>query len=147
MEYDIAQSLVIGSVYYMRFDGDCNEQRGWRPGVVFQNNKANKHSPNLIALPCTTSLKKLSQPTHVLLRREDSGMSRDSLVLCENPQRMSKSKVGSFITQLPEKYMKQIAIASLLASSAISFVSLDELADAWRKATVLNSRESGGYYV
>lgn len=147
MDYNIAQSLLIGSVYYMKFDGDCSEQRGWRPGVVFQNNRANKHSPNLIALPCTTSLKKLWQPTHVLLSREDSGLSKDSLVLCENPQRMSKSKVGSFITQLPEKYMKQIAIASLLASSAISFVSLDELADAWRKATMFNDRVPGGMYV
>ena len=68
------------------------------------------------------------------------------MVLCENPQRMAKSKVGDYITQLPEKYIKQIAIASLLATSAISFISFDELAEAWRTAAVLNKR-SGGLYV
>ncbi len=140
-----AHSLAIGSVYYMKFDGDDNEQKGWRPGVVFQNNKANKYSPNLIALPCTTSLKKPYQPTHVFLNSIDSGMMRDSMVLCENPQRMAKSKVGNFITQLPEKYIKQIAIASLLATSAISFIPFDELAETWRTAAVLN-RRSGGFY-
>lgn len=146
MDYNKAQCLAIGSVYYMKFEGDDNEQKGWRPGVVFQNNKANRYSPNLIALPCTTSLKKPYQPTHVILNSVDSGLMRDSMVLCENPQRMAKSKVGDYITQLPEKYIKQIAIASLLATSAISFISFDELAEAWRTAAVLNKR-SGGLYV
>ena len=29
---------VIGDVYLMKFEGSGNEQSGWRPGVVFQNN-------------------------------------------------------------------------------------------------------------
>ena len=140
-------SIAIGSVYFMKFDGVGSEQRGWRPGVVFQNNTANAHSPNLIALPCTTALKKLNQPTHVFLRREESGMEKDSIVLCENPQRMSKLKIGEFITQLPDKYIKQIATASMLASSAISFISYDDLIETWRRAKILNEIKSGGRHV
>lgn len=140
-------SIAIGSVYFMKFDGVGSEQRGWRPGVVFQNNTANAYSPNLIALPCTTAMKKLNQPTHVLLRHEESGLERDSIVLCENPQRMSKLKIGEFITQLPDKYIKQIATASMLASSAISFVSYDDLIATWRRAKILNEIKSGGCHV
>ena len=62
-----ARTPQIGDVYHMYFSGDGNEQQGWRPGLVFQNNVGNKYSPNIIALPLTSSLKKLNQPTHVLL--------------------------------------------------------------------------------
>lgn len=137
-------SISIGSVYYMKFDGIGSEQKGWRPGVVFQNNSANLNSPNVIALPCTTVMKKIHQPTHVLLRRQESGMAKDSIVLCENPQRMSKVKIGEFITQLPDKYIRQIATASMLASSVISFITYDDLIATWRKAKALNKVNSGG---
>ena len=139
-------SITIGSVYFMKFDGVGSEQKGWRPGVVFQNNTANTHSPNLIALPCTTAMKKLHQPTHVLLKSKESGMAKDSIVLCENPQRMSKLKIGEFITQLPDEYIKQIATASMLASSAISFISYEDLIEIWRRAKILNE-VSGGCHV
>lgn len=141
------RSIKIGSVYYMKFDGIGSEQTGWRPGVVFQNNMANEFSPNLIALPCTTSLKKLSMPTHVLLKSDDCGLRRNSVVLCENPQRMSKEKLGSFITRLPDKYMKQIAIASIIASSAISFIPIEDVYAMWAKANRCNKLGSGGLYV
>lgn len=132
--------IEIGSIYYMKFDGDDSEQSGWRPGVVFQNNKGNSASPNIIALPCTTSMKKVSQPTHVLLKMDDSGLRQNSMVLCENPQRMSKKKIGEFITRLPDKYMKQIAIASIIASSAISFIPIDDVYKMWKSAKSLNKR-------
>lgn len=80
----------IGEVYLMKFGGSGSEQSGWRPGVVFQNNMGNAYSPNIIALPLTSSLKKTNQPTHVIIKAADSGLRRDSMVLCENPERMSK---------------------------------------------------------
>ena len=106
--------------------------------MVFQNNMGNLHSPNVIALPFTGSIKKLGQPTHVLVRAEESGLKIDSVVLCENPQRMSKEKIGRFITKLSRKQMREIAAASLIASSAIAYLDLDALILAWRKAILLN---------
>lgn len=62
----------IGEVYLMDFGGSGCEQNGWRPGVVFQNNVGNAHSPNIIALPLTSSIKKAGQPTHVVIKSADS---------------------------------------------------------------------------
>ena len=132
-------SPLIGEVYYMKFEGVGNEQSGWRPGVVFQNNVGNAHSPNVIALPMTKVIKKTSQPTHVLVASSESGLPKDSMVLCENPEKMSKMRIGSFITKLSDKYMKQIAVASLIATAAISFLDEAELIDVWRKSVRLNS--------
>lgn len=128
----------IGEVYNMYFNGTGSEQSGWRPGVVFQNNIGNSKSPNIIALPLTSSLKKLHMPTHVLVKASDTDLRRDSVVLCENPEKMSKEKVGKYITTLPQKYMKEIAMANLMATSAISFIDRDSLITVWEKAIQMN---------
>jgi mRNA interferase MazF len=129
----------IGDVYLMHFCGQGNEQKGWRPGLIFQNNLGNLHSPNVIALPLTTSLKKAEQPTHVVIPANGTGLLRDSMVLCENPERMSKDKLGAYLTTIPEEYMAKIAVANLLATSAISFIEPDMLLMAWQKALSLNT--------
>lgn len=129
----------IGDVYLMNFGGRGNEQKGWRPGLVFQNNIGNKHSPNIIALPLTSSLKKSNQPTHVIIPSEGTGLSKDSMVLCENPECMSKERLGSYLTTIPKEYMAKIAVANLLATSAISFIEPDLLFAVWQKALTLNA--------
>lgn len=129
----------IGDVYLMRFGGCGNEQQGWRPGLVFQNNLGNQHSPNIIALPLTSAIKKSNQPTHVVIPSEGTGLVRDSMVLCENPERMSKDRLGNYLTTIPQEYMSQIAVASLLATSAISFIDPATLLSIWQKATALNA--------
>lgn len=129
----------IGDVYFMRFGGSGNEQSGWRPGLVFQNNIGNRFSPNIIALPLTSRLKKTDQPTHVVLLASETGLPKDSMVLCENPERMSKERLGGYIVTLTDDSMARVAAASLLASSAVSFLSQEILLDVWRRACSLNA--------
>lgn len=129
----------IGDIYLMHFCGNGSEQSGWRPGLVFQNNMGNIHSPNIIALPLTTVIKKKSQPTHVMIPSEGTGLKADSMVLCENPERMSKSKLGQYITTLPDEYMAKVAAANLLSSSAISYINPDVLLSLWQQAISLNA--------
>ena len=129
----------IGDIYLMHFGGSGNEQRGWRLGLVFQNNLGNLHSPNIIALPLTSSIKKSNQPTHVVIPAEGTGLAKDSMVLCENPERMSKDRLGNYLTTIPAQYMSKVAIANLLASSAISFIDPDVLLSVWQKALALNA--------
>lgn len=128
----------IGDIYLVYFDGSGNEQKGFRPGLVFQNNVGNEHSPNLIVLPLTSALKKTNQPTHVFIPKE-VGLRKDSMVLCENPKCMSKYKLGEYITTLPEEYMAQVAVGNILSSSAIAFIDPDSLMSVWQKALALNA--------
>lgn len=119
--------LTIGQVYYVNLIGEWNTQGGYRPCVIFQNNIGNKYSPNVVVLPLTSSLKKLHQPTHVLLPMADTGLKTDSMVLCENPVCVPKSKIGAYVTTIQEEYMREIAMAYMIASSAITFVPDDAL--------------------
>ena len=121
----------------MKFEGIGSEQQGERPALVFQNNVGNAHSPNIIVLPLTSVRKKVNQPTHVFVPKTE-GLKLDSMVLCENPQCVSKDRVGTYITSLSKKYMAKVAEASLLASSAIAFINPEVLLALWKKAVALN---------
>lgn len=136
--YNDSRTPQIGDIYLVKFNGEGSEQKGWRPGLIFQNNIGNQHSPNVIVLPLTSVSKKTTQPTHVCIPKE-IGLKKDSMVLCENPERMSKEKLGNYLTTLPEEYMMKIAVANLLATSAISFIDPDMLMSVWQKAMALNS--------
>lgn len=133
------KDLQIGDVLLMDFDGVGSEQRGLRPGVVFQNNVGNKSSPNIIALPLSSKLKKIGMPTHIFLSSKDYDLAVDSIVLCENPQQMSKQRILKRVTRLDRRAMKKIAVGNLLSSSAIAFLSERELLQAWNEARRLNS--------
>lgn len=127
----------IGEVYLMKFEGEGNEQQGWRPGIVFQNNTGNAFSPNILAIPLTSSIKKAGQPTHVVMPAS-IGFRKDSMALCENPERMSKGRIGEYITTIPDAYMKKIAIAHLLSTSVIAFLDPENLLAVWQRAVTLN---------
>lgn len=129
----------IGDIFLMKFSGSGSEQSGWRPGLVFQNNTGNTYSPNIIALPLTTAIKKAGQPTHVVIPAAENGLKKTSMVLCENPERMSKVKIGQYITTLSNEDMKKVAIANLLATSAISFLDVEALTTTWKQASALNA--------
>ena len=129
----------IGDIYYADLTGIGSEQTGRRPCLVMQNNKGNKYSPNLIVLPITSSLKRLDMPTHVLLRRIDTGLRLDSMVLCENPVSISKERLGEYVTTLSKSYMARVARAHLIATSAIAFVELESLPEIWVEAARMNA--------
>lgn len=136
---DNVRTPKIGDIYMMKFTGSGSEQTGWRPGLIFQNNTGNEFSPNVIVLPLTSAIKKTYQPTHVVLHADDTGLKMDSIVLCENPQRLSKERLGNYLTTLSNDYMTQVASASILATSAISFLDLRTLASLWEQANRLNA--------
>lgn len=128
----------IGEVYLVEFTGVGSEQQGLRPALVFQNNTGNRCSPNIIVLPMTSVKKKLHMPTHVLIRASQSGLTRDSVILCENPECVSVERVGAYLTTLNDEQMKDVAAASLLASSAISFIDESSLRALHKRAVRLN---------
>lgn len=135
----MGRTPLIGEVYMMQFEGCGSEQCGYRPGLIFQNNVGNAHSPNIIALPLTSSVKKMGQPTHVLIKASETGLLKDSVVLCENPQRMSKDRIGRFLTRLSDEDMKRVTEGNLLATSAIAYLDIETLYRVWKTAQALNA--------
>lgn len=128
----------IGDVYMIQFDGSGSVQQGYRPGVVFSNNKGNVNSPNVIVYPLTTSIKKASQPTHVILDAEKCGLRYTSMVLCENPQCIPKTMLGKLVTHLDDDDISRIAVAQLVSSSGIAYVDFRTLVSTWESSIRMN---------
>ena len=119
----------IGDVYMMHFYGQGSAQCGIRPGIVIQNNIGNKNSPNVVAVPLTTSFKNLNQPTHVFLLASETGLSKDSMVICESPMSIPKDKIHFYITHLSHKFMRLVAKAFLIEHPLLSYLNNDDVHD------------------
>ena len=70
-----------------------SEQGGVRPVLIVQNNRGNRFSPTVICAAMTSRMNKHDLPTHVWIAARDSGLARDSLVLCEQIRTLEKSRL------------------------------------------------------
>ena len=97
-----------GDIFYADIDeGKGSEQNGRRPVVILQNNKGNRHSTTTIAAMITSARKK-SLPTHVWVRKEDSGLKDDSIVLLEQIQTLDKKRLVNKVGRLGKVVMDQV---------------------------------------
>lgn len=92
---------------------DFSVQSGIRPVLVLQNNIGNKYSPTTIVVPLTSQIKKVNQPTHKVILKEDAiGLKVDSMVLCEQIITIDKRKIEEKIGQITNDIiMKSISKA------------------------------------
>ena len=97
-----------GDIFYADLDqGTGSEQNGRRPVVILQNNKGNRHSTTTIAAMITSARKK-SLPTHVWVRKEDSGLKEDSIVLLEQIQTLDQKRLVNRVGRLGKNAMDQV---------------------------------------
>ena len=71
-----------------------SEQGGRRPVLIVQNDRGNRYSPTVIAVPLTGSERKPALPTHVYLPAGTAGLRKPSVVLCEQVRTLEKSRLS-----------------------------------------------------
>ena len=74
-------------------------QTGRRPVVIVQNDVGCFYSETLTMVPLTTSLKKLQQPTHYILK-DAPFLRRQSMAIAEQVRTISKQQVLGFLGKL-----------------------------------------------
>ena len=70
-----------------------SEQGGIRPVLIVQNDIGNRHSPTVIAAAITSKQDKTRLPTHIGIRADRCGLSRDSVVLLEQIRTLDKHRL------------------------------------------------------
>jgi len=104
-----------GEIYYADLNPVVgSEQDGLRPCLVVQNDVGNAHSPTVIVVPLTTTIKKTHLPTHVVISQA-CGLEADSLVLAEQIRILDKSRLGEYVGRVDDH--EQAAIDHALAIS------------------------------
>ncbi len=98
-----------GDVFFADLrEGVGSEQRGNHPVVVIQNNTGNRYSPNVIVASITSKVGKRNLPTHVFLSAGNGGLPKDSIVLLEDIQTISKTRLREHLGTLATSVMKTI---------------------------------------
>lgn len=88
-----------------------SEQGGVRPVLVVQNDIGNKYSPTVIAAAITSKLTKAKLPTHIELRSEEFGLSKDSVILLEQIRTIDKRRLKERIGALSASVMLKVDTA------------------------------------
>lgn len=94
-----------------------SEQGGTRPVVVIQNNTGNFYAPTLIVATVTSrSDKKLTQPTHYLIRRNEA-FTKPSVVQLEQLFTIDKQRVLQYLGKTTRTEMMGIEKAMIRSLS------------------------------
>lgn len=92
-----------------------SEQGGVRPVLVVQNDVGNKFSPTVIVAAITSKISKAQLPIHVEVTREDHGLDRDSVVLCEQVRTIDKGRLREKIAHLEGETMTKVDDALMIS--------------------------------
>ena len=83
-----------GDIYYADLSPVVgSEQGGIRPVLIIQNDVGNRFSPTVIAAAITSRDSKAKLPTHIRLYADNSGLSKDSVVLLEQIRTLDKRRL------------------------------------------------------
>ena len=93
-----------------------SEQGGTRPVLIVQNDTGNRHSPTVIAAAITSQTGKAKLPTHINLKGQDVGLTKDSVILLEQIRTIDKKRLREHMGCLDETLMGKVD-----AAIAVSF--------------------------
>ena len=108
--------VVRGDIFIADLDPVMgSEQGGVRPVLIVQNDRGNRFSPTVIAAAMTSRVGKHDLPTHVWIAARDSGLSKDSLVLCEQIRTLEKSRLRERAGRISGLALSRVELALLTA--------------------------------
>ncbi len=87
------------------------EQAGIRPVLILQIDRANKVSPHTIIAPFTSKIKRALLPSHVFIPAGVGGLSKDSVLLCEQIRVIDKQRIIRVLGNLGDSYAEEISKA------------------------------------
>ena len=100
MQYQDPDKILKGQVYFADLPTDLGHiQSGKRPVVIVQNNIGNEFSQTVIVATLTTQMKKIHQPTHVIINGVPP-LIKNGQVLCEQLYTLNKDQLVTYIGEL-----------------------------------------------
>ncbi len=106
-----------GDVFRANLDpAEGSEQGGSRPVVVVSRDALNKFSPIVIVCSVTGAENKTKvYPSHVKVSAGTGGLSKDSIVLCEQVRAISKTRLKEHLGSFDKPIMTGVEAALKIA--------------------------------
>jgi mRNA interferase MazF len=105
--------MLRGEVYQANLDPIAgSEQGGTRPVLIVSRNALNANAPIVIVVPLTgRENKRRLYPAHVELSAGEGGLTKGSVVLCEQVRAISKDRLTKKIGQVSPQRMSVVDAA------------------------------------
>ena len=105
--------MLRGEVYQANLDPIAgSEQGGTRHVLIVSRNALNANAPIVIVVPLTgRENKRRLYPTHVELTAGEGGLTKGSVVLCEQVRAISKDRLTKKIGQVSPQRMSVVDAA------------------------------------
>jgi mRNA interferase MazF len=102
-----------GEIYYVDWSpGRGSEQAGVRPSLVVQNDAGNRASSTTIVAAITSRTGR-PYPFHVQISPAESGLPRESTILCEQLLTVTTDRLGRYVGMLIPDRMRDVDLALL----------------------------------
>ena len=85
-----------------------SEQGGVRPVLIVQNDVGNKYSPTVIVAAITSLINKAKMHTHIEIKGEEYGLSKDSVILLEQIRTIDKKRLKERIGHADESLIEMV---------------------------------------
>jgi mRNA interferase MazF len=109
---NIKERVFRGDIFYADLGLTVgSEQGGIRPVLIIQNNVGNKFSPTTLIAPITSQITKARLPTHIELNANEYGLSKNSIILCEQVRVIDKSRLKEKMGKIEGDFLNQIKFA------------------------------------
>ena len=120
----MSRTYLRGDMYYADLGrGVGSEQEGYRPVVIIQNNKGNRHSPTVIVAAISSKVGvKPKLPTHYFINAEN-GLDLPSIVLMEQIRTLDKRRLTKYIGRLGKEHIRGMNHALAVSIGLIEPVS------------------------
>ena len=105
--------IFRGDIVRVRLDPTEGVEIGKsRPCLIVQNDFGNRVSPATIVAPITdASHKQKVYPFQVFIPANEGGLSKDSLILCEQIRTVDKQRIVEKLGSLPYSRMREVDLA------------------------------------
>ena len=103
--------MIRGDIWWVDFGEPLGSEPGWRrPAVIVQSDEFNKSDMNTtVVIPLTTNLRLAEFPGNVLLSKQDSKLSKDSVAVTPEITVIDRIRVGEHVSVLPRASMTSIS--------------------------------------
>jgi len=102
--------MMRGEIWMAEFDFSSESLSGLtRPVLIVQDNSFNKSSiKTILVLPMTLNLYLLDAPGNVMIRKRESRLKNDSVIIVSHLYAIDRKRLREKITRLDKFIMKQV---------------------------------------
>lgn len=105
----VSVKVKRGDIFYAELSPVVgSEQGGIRPVLVVQNDIGNQYSPTTIIAAITSQIVKAKLPTHVEISTDESGLSKESVILAEQIRTIDKKRLKDKISTVSDSLLDKV---------------------------------------